>query len=58
MVVPIRLANSTRRGELATAGIVVVVIVYDLARQAGFWQIPRLSAQPDFRRHAVDEDLD
>jgi hypothetical protein len=37
---------------------VVVVIVYDLARLAGFWQIPRLSAQPDSRRHGVDEDLD
>jgi hypothetical protein len=58
MVVPIRLANSTRRGELETAGIVVVVIVYDLARLAGFWQILRLSAQSDFGRHAVDEDLD
>ncbi|HEX7801194.1 MAG TPA: hypothetical protein VF471_00335 [Pseudoxanthomonas sp.] len=34
------------------------VIVYDLAWLAGFWQILRLSAQPDFGRHAVDEDLD
>jgi hypothetical protein len=38
MVVPIRLANSTRRGELATAGV-VDVIVYDLAGQRRFWQI-------------------
>jgi hypothetical protein len=43
---------------LAAAGIAVVVIGYDLARQAGFWQIPRLSAQPDSRRPTVDEDLD
>jgi hypothetical protein len=34
------------------------VIVYDLVRLAGFWQILRLSAQSDFGRHAVDEDLD
>jgi hypothetical protein len=37
---------------------VVVVIVYDLAWLAGFWQIPSPPAYPRQRRHAVDEDLD